>query len=456
MKKWIGEIEGIIGDKERIFTDLAHLIPYSTDSSTFKNNPDVVVFPENKEEISEIVKVCNREKIPITPRGSGVGYTGGAVPIEGGVLLSLTKMNKILEIDLDNLIATVEPGVITKTLQDEVKKYGLFYPPDPASLKISTIGGNVAECAGGMSAVKYGVTKHFVLGMEVVIPTGEILRFGGKVFKNVTGYDLTSLMVGSEGTLGIMTEIQLKLLPLPEVRRTMMVLFRDMYKGAKTVSEIIINKIIPVAIEFLDGDSIRCIKDYKNINSWEDMDGMLIIELDGKEEDTKRDMKKLEKIVKKMDGKIFKVAENEEEREEIWETRRALSPAIGKINNTKVNEDIVVPRNKIPDILHKIKEIGKKYNLNIICFGHAGDGNIHTNIMIDGRNLDEVKRSKMAVKEIFSETIKLGGFISGEHGIGLAKKPYLKMNLQKETVELLKRIKRAFDPNNILNPGKIF
>ncbi|HLA50931.1 MAG TPA: FAD-linked oxidase C-terminal domain-containing protein [Thermodesulfobacteriota bacterium] len=463
-KNLIKELTHIIG-KENIRTDKEYLICYSYDATNQKFLPDAVVFPKNADEISLILKLANKEGFPVVPRGAGSGFSGGSLPVEGGVVVSLERMNKILKIDADNLIAVVEPGVITGELQWAVEDLGLFYPPDPSSLKFCTMGGNVAECAGGPRAVKYGVTKDYVLGLEVVLPTGDIINTGTQTLKDVVGYDLTKLMVGSEGTLGIVTKIILKLLPLPEATKTMLAVFSDMRDAAATVSRIISSKIIPSTLEFMDKKSISCVDEYASIGLPADVEALLLIEVDGAKELIEKQAEGIKKICLDNRAKEVRIAGDKKEVKKLWQIRRAISPALAKLKPNKINEDIVVPRSKIPDAITGVREIAKKYNLINANFGHAGDGNIHVNIMIDkpvpegfnqGSDKDEFERAEKAVKEIFELVLDLGGTISGEHGIGISKMPYVGMELSQPAIEVMKKIKQVLDPKGILNPGKIF
>ena len=453
--KIISRIEQVAG-KENVFPDRETRTCYSYDATNIKYLPDLIVFLSSAQQISELLKLANEFRFPVIPRGAGTGFTGGSLPVEGGVVFVLTKMNRILQIDSENLIAIVEPGVVTANLQKEVEKIGLFYPPDPASLKSSTLGGNVAECAGGMRAVKYGVTKDYVMGLEVVLPTGEIITTGGKTVKGVVGYDLTKLMVGSEGTLGIITKIILRLLPLPQDKRTMLAIFSSIDSAANTVSQIISSRIIPTTLEFMDNATIRCVEDYSHLGLPVDAGALLIIEVDGRSEALAREVEEISQICRENKAIELKIARDSREAEELWKARRSVSQAVVKLNPTKINEDITVPRSRVPDILKRLNEIGKKYNLVIVNFGHAGDGNIHVNVLIDKENADEVERAKVAVKEIFQAALDLEGTLSGEHGVGITKMPYIHLELGDMGLEVMKRIKRAFDPNNILNPGKVF
>jgi glycolate oxidase len=448
-------IKNIVG-KENVAEDKETRICYSYDATNLRYLPDLIVYPFNREQISAILKLANEARFPVIPRGAGTGFTGGTLPVEGGVVLVLTKMNRVLQIDPENLVAVVEPGVVTYHLQQEVEKIGLFYPPDPASLKSSTIGGNVAECAGGPRAVKYGVTKDYVLGLEVVLPTGEIITTGAQTVKSVVGYDLTKLLVGSEGTLGIITKIILRLLPLPKAKRTMLAMFPNIEAAATTVSQIISSRIIPTTLEFMDNATIRCVEDYLHMGLPVEAGALLIIEVDGAPEVLNGEVGEIQKICQANRAIETKVAKDDKEAEELWKARRAVSSAVVKLNPTKINEDVTVPRSKVANLLRQMEAISKKHNLIIVNFGHAGDGNIHVNVLIDRRKPGEEERAHLAVKEIFEATLGLGGTLSGEHGIGITKAPYLAMELGDMGLKVMKRIKQSFDPNNILNPGKIF
>jgi len=454
-KSVIQGIRNIVG-KENVAEDKETRICYSYDATNLRYLPDLIVYPFNREQISAILKLANEARFPVIPRGAGTGFTGGTLPVEGGVVLVLTKMNRVLQIDPENLVAVVEPGVVTYHLQQEVEKIGLFYPPDPASLKSSTIGGNVAECAGGPRAVKYGVTKDYVLGLEVVLPTGEIITTGAQTVKSVVGYDLTKLLVGSEGTLGIITKIILRLLPLPKAKRTMLAMFPNIEAAATTVSQIISSRIIPTTLEFMDNATIRCVEDYLHMGLPVEAGALLIIEVDGAPEVLNGEVGEIQKICQANRAIETKVAKDDREAEELWKARRAVSSAVVKLNPTKINEDVTVPRSKVANLLRQMEAISKKHNLIIVNFGHAGDGNIHVNVLIDRRKPGEEERAHLAVKEIFEATLGLGGTLSGEHGIGITKAPYLAMELGDMGVKVMKRIKQSFDPNNILNPGKIF
>jgi len=446
------DLKKIVGPSH-LYTSAEEMAVYSYDATQREATPWAVARPMSPREISEIVKLANQELFPVVPRGAGTGMSGGSVPVRGGLVLSLERMNRILEIDEENLVAVVEPGVVTGDLQNEVESRGLFYPPDPASSRFCTMGGNVAECAGGLRAVKYGVTKDYVLGLEVVLPTGEIITTGARTAKSVAGYDLTKLIVGSEGTLGIVTRITVKLLPLPESVRTLSAFFSDVSSAAGAASNIMKSRMLPRALEFVDQAALRAVESYLKEDLSRGAAAMLLVEVDGPPEATGRQADRIAEIMSRAGAIRVTKAETDADRERLWSARRAISPALYAIKPKKLNEDIVVPRSKIPEILNEIGMIAKKHELLIVNFGHAGDGNIHTNILLDEADRP---RAETAVKEIFAATLRLGGSISGEHGIGLAKAAYLPMELGEEAIAAMKRIKRALDPNNILNPGKIF
>ena len=452
--KTIDEIIKIVG-KENALTSLEERKCYSYDARTDGAIPDLVVFPSSANEVSQILILANKLHFPVIPRGQGSGLTGGSVPVKGGVVLTFTRMNKILEIDTKNLVAIVEPGVITFVFQEEVAKHGLFYPPDPASYKYSSIGGNVAECSGGPNSMKYGVTRDYVLGLEVVKATGEIITTGVKTMKGVVGYDLTRLLVGSEGTLGVITKIILKLIPAPEAKATILALFKKVEDTAEAVSGIVAAKIVPSTIEFMDRASIRCSEQANPMGIPEDIEGLLLIEIDGNTDSIESLAEKIKTVLIAHNAAEVTLTQDPSEADKLWQARRVVSQATYNLNPVKIAEDVVVPRSNIPKLIRFLEEMGKKYGLPILSFGHAGDGNFPVSLMIKDTPEDYTKAHK-AVEEIFSETIRLGGTLSGEHGIGTSKAPYLSMELSTEVIETMKSIKRVFDPNNILNPGKIF
>jgi glycolate oxidase len=424
----------------RVLTDREDLVCYGFDASLKDGIPLAVVKPDDTHDVSKVAAYAFEKNHPIVPRGAGTGMTGGSVPLKNSIILSLEGMNRIIDIDKKNMIACVEPGVINAHLQEQLEEQGLFYPPDPASMKFCTLGGNVAENAGGPRAVKYGVTKDYVLGLETVLPHGRVLNTGGKNYKDVVGYDLTRLMVGSEGTLGVITKIFLKVLPLPE---------------ARTVSRITSSSIIPRTLEIMDHESIRAIENYKKYGLPQDADALLLIEVDGSHISVSNDAEKIAAICSYNNGKVS-VADDIYSRNRIWEARRSISQALYNIKPSKINEDIVVPRGRVPEMLAELKKISDRYNLIIANFGHAGDGNIHVNIMTDRNDKEEYVKAERAVKDIFEATVKLEGTISGEHGIGLTKKEFIDMELSEVSIKLMKEVKSVFDPKGIMNPGKIF
>ncbi|MFP5113914.1 glycolate oxidase subunit GlcD [Bacillaceae bacterium C204] len=430
---------------------------YSYDATpNFQSMPDAVMSPRNSAEVSQILKVCNEYKIPIVPRGSGTNLCAGTCPTEGGIVLLFKHMNQILEIDEENLTITVQPGVITLDLINKVEEKGLFYPPDPSSMKISTIGGNINENSGGLRGLKYGVTRDYVIALEVVLPNGDIIRTGGKLAKDVAGYDLTRLFVGSEGTLAVITEATLKLIPMPETKQTMLALYQDLSAAANSVSKIIANKIIPTTLEFLDQPTLKVVEEFAQIGLPTDVKAVLLIEQDGPPEIVERDLLKMAEVCRQEKAVSIQVAASEEEADALRTARRAALSAIARLAPTTILEDATVPRSEIANMVQAINEITEKYELTICTFGHAGDGNLHPTCATDARNHEEMERVEQAFEEIFEKAIALGGTITGEHGVGAMKAPYLEWKLKEEGIAAMKAIKSAFDPNNIMNPGKVF
>ncbi|MEH7252516.1 glycolate oxidase subunit GlcD [Neobacillus niacini] len=430
---------------------------YSYDATpNFQSMPDAIVSPRNAEEVSKILMLCNEYRVPIVPRGSGTNLCAGTCPTEGGVVLLFKHMNKILEIDEENLTITVQPGVITLDLIHAIEEKGLFYPPDPSSMTISTIGGNINENSGGLRGLKYGVTRDYVIGLEAVLANGDIIRTGGKLAKDVAGYDLTRLFVGSEGTLCVITEATLKLVPMPETRKTMLALYQDLSAAARSVSKIIANKIIPTTLEFLDQATLKVVEDYAQIGLPTDVQAVLLIEQDGPPEVVDRDMKKIAEVCKQEQAVSIQIAATEEEAMALRTARRAALSAIARLKPTTILEDATVPRSEIANMVKAINEITEKYQLTICTFGHAGDGNLHPTCATDARDHEEMERVEKAFAEIFEKAIELGGTITGEHGVGAMKAPYLEWKLKKEGIAAMMGIKQAFDPNNIMNPGKVF
>lgn len=446
----------IVG-KENFEDSKIERVSYSFDSTpNMQAMPDAVISPRNAKEVSDIVKVCNEFRVPVVPRGSGTNLCGGTCPTEGGIVLLFKHMNKILEIDEENLTVTVQPGVITLQMANAVEAKGLFYPPDPGSMKISTIGGNINENSGGLRGLKYGVTRDYVIALEVVLANGDILRTGGKLAKDVAGYDLTRLMVGSEGTLGIITEATLKLIPKPETKKTMLALYQDLESAARSVSKIIANKIIPITLEFLDQPTLKVVEDYAQIGLPTDAKAVLLIEQDGAPEVVNRDIEKIIEVCKQEGAVSVQVAQSDEEAEKLTTARRTALSALARLMPTTILEDATVPRSEIAKMVNAIGKIAEKYKLDICTFGHAGDGNLHPTCPTDSRNHEEMERVEMAFAEIFEKAVELGGTITGEHGVGVMKAPYLELKLGKEGIAVMKAIKQALDPNNIMNPGKVF
>lgn len=432
-------------------TEPEDLLCYSFDASGYGDMPLAVLWPEKTEDVIRIMKYAYENNLPVVPRGAGTGMTGGSVPLKGCLVISLERMNRIIDIDRENMTALVEPGLINGRFQREIEKEGLFYPPDPASMDFCTIGGNVACNAGGPRALKYGVTRDYVMELEAVLPDGTPVITGVKTHKGVVGYDLTRLLVGSEGTLAVITKIRLKLLPLPEDIVTLLALFDDLAASGKAVSTILSSGIIPRTIEFMDREAIRAVEDFHPLGLPAEAEALLLIELDGPVNTIKREADKVIEILHRLNSDV-RMAEDERARDKLWEARRSLSPALYHISPLKINQDIVVPRNRIPDMLSGLKRLSEEKGLRIVNFGHAGDGNIHVNIMVGDE--EEYWKGQAIVKEIFGLTLSLGGTISGEHGVGMTKIPYINMEIKERELSLMRGIKGIFDPRGILNPGK--
>ena len=455
-EKDIEFFKSVVGE-DNIYTDKAHKRAYSYDATRESYEPDAVIFPRDEEDISKILKYCNENRIIIVPRGAGSGFTGGALPVNGGVVLGFEKyMNKILEIDEKNMLAIVQPGVINKDLQKYVESKGLFYPPDPASEDYSTIGGNVSENAGGMRAAKYGITKDFVMALRAVLPNGDIIRAGKRTIKDVAGYNIAGILIASEGTLGVITEITLKLLPKPKFAKSYMGVFPDVKSAMNAVFKSLASGANPVAMEFLDSLVVKAVKQKLGIELPSDAGALLIGDVDGNViEEVDFQLDTLKKSFFENGASDFRVAEQKEKRDEIWRARRGASQSITIYGSKKLNEDISVPRSMLPEALEEIYKIGEKYNFKVPCFGHAGDGNIHVNVMVDGSDKKELEDGHKAIREIFKLVVDMGGTLSGEHGIGLSKAEFMNIAFNEAEINLFKRVKEAFDPNNILNPGKM-
>ena len=430
---------------------------YGVDALQRGHPADLVVLPGSTPEIAAIARLCDEARVPLVVRGAGTGYTGGAVPVHGGVVVSLERLNRILEIDEENLLARVQPHVVTGDLQDAVERVGLFYPPDPASLKQSVIGGNVAECAGGPRAFKYGTTKQYVLGLEAVLATGEVIHTGSKAVKNVVGYDLTHVLVGSEGTLAILTEIILRLVPKPLARATLRATFANVGDAVAAVSGLLRARVVPAAIELIDGECLDAVAQYLETRLAPAGTGaMLIVEVDGVPGAVTEEIARVDDACRRSGARESLRARNETEREELWRVRREISPALKVISPIKFNHDVVVPRGRVAELFGLVDRLRREWELRMPCFGHAGDGNIHVNVMVDPGDADGIRRAHAAERMLFEGVIALEGSISGEHGIGLAKAPYIRLELSPEEIALMMRLKQAFDPHGILNPGKMF
>jgi glycolate oxidase len=453
---FVQEIAAIVGAAHVLRDDDSRLA-YGTDALKRGHPADLVVLPGTTAEIAAIARLCHEMRVPLVPRGAGTGYTGGAVPLLGGVVLSLERLNRILAIDEENLLAVVQPAVITGDLQRAVEAHGLFYPPDPQSLNESSIGGNVAECAGGPRAFKYGVTRRYVLALEAVLPNGAVIRTGSKAVKNVVGYDLTQLLVGSEGTLAIITEVTLRLMPKPPAVATLRACFADVPTAARAVTALLRRRVVPVTLELVDQDSLDALAAYVGSRlAPEGTGALLLVEVDGTPEAVASEVVEVAEACREVGAIEVLTARDGGERDELWRVRRELSYALRPIAPRKINNDVVVPRGRVPELFVLVERLRHTYRLRIPSFGHAGDGNIHVNIMIDPANADELARAEAAVGELFRGVVALEGSISGEHGIGFSKAPYLSLELSAETIAIMKRVKDAFDPHGILNPGKIF
>lgn len=448
------KLKDFVGE-ENYYDDEAHLQAYCYDATRERYVPDCVIFPKNEDEICKILKYCNENRIAIIPRGAGSGFTGGALPSNGGVILAMEKyFNNILEIDKKNMIVRVQPGVVNKHLQDAVEKEGLFYPPDPASQEYSTIGGNVSENAGGMRAAKYGITKDYVMAIRAVLPNGEIIRAGKKTIKDVAGYNIAGILIASEGTLAVITEITLKLIAKPKLKKSAMGIFATIEDAMNAVYKTMTSGVTPVAMEFLDNLSIRAVESKFNKGLPINAGAILITEVDGNlNEEIMYQLDQIEQKFKENGCIEFHIAKDDKEAADIWFARRNASQSINIYGKKKLNEDITVPRSKLPELLKKIDEIGKKYGFKIPCFGHTGDGNVHTNVMVE--DLKDIDKGYEAIEEIFKIVVALEGTLSGEHGIGLSKAPFMHLAFTQAEMELFRSLKKAFDPNNILNPGKM-
>ncbi len=455
-KHIIAKLQKIAG-KDGVLSTPEDLAVYSYDATFAEHRPDVVVLPRTTEQVSQVVMLAGQERIPLVARGMGSGMAAASVPFDGGITLAMTRMNRILEIDEVNATAHVESGLITVDLQAGVEKLGLFYPPDPSSVRHSTIGGNIACNAGGPRCLKYGVTGDYVLGLTVVLADGRILRTGGKCIKDVVGYDLTALFTGSEGTLGVITEALLRLITKPKFARTALVEFPSLEDASRTVNAILAAGILPATMELMDETAVACIEEAMQLGLPLDVEAILLIETDGSDEHAvRREIEAVEEICMECGARQVTVARDESERSKLWQARRSVSPALARKAPNKLGEDITVPRGAIPEAIRRIKAISAKHGLPIVIFGHAGDGNLHPNILFDKRDPKQWAKVEQMVAEEFAVALDLGGTLSGEHGVGALKRPYMEQAQGPVSIEVQKRIKAALDPVNILNPGKIF
>ena len=450
----LNELATIVG-QEHLLTSPEDLVCYSYDGTFAEELPDAVVSPDSTQEVSAILKVAHQNDLPVIARGMASGLAGGTVPFGGGLVLNLTRMDDIREIDAENMTATAQAGVITADLATAVEAQGLFYPPDPASLRQSTLGGNVACNSGGPACLKYGVTGDYVMALEAVLADGRVLRTGNKCLKDVTGYDLVHLLVGSEGTLAVITEVTVKLLPMPEAKRTALAVFEDIAQASHAVNDILLAGVLPSTLEIVDETAINCVEAYMQLGLDCTAGAMLLVETDGDPESASRQIGVVAEVCRKGGAKDVQVAHDETEREDLWRARRSISPSLGRVRPNKLGEDIVVPRSAIPSMVVRIKQIAIKYDLPIVIFGHAGDGNLHPNILFDKRDPEEWERVEAAVADLFAAAVELGGTLSGEHGVGVLKRPYLEMAVGPLAVEVMQGIKKALDPKGILNPGKV-
>lgn len=456
-ERLLAQLRAVVGP-QNVLSGPAELLAYSYDGTFQQRVPDVVVSPATTEEVSQLLRLAFQESVPVIPRGAGTGLAGGTIPLTGGLILNLTRMNRIQEIDRVNFFATVEAGVVTAQLQTEVEKLGLFYPPDPASLNQCTLGGNAACNAGGPRCLKYGVTKDYVLGMTVVLADGQVLHLGGKLLKNVTGYQLAQLFVGSEGTLGVITELILKLRPLPRARSTAAAFFPSLEDAARGVVAITGRGILPVALELMDGTTINLVEDYLGIGLPRNVDAMLVLEQDGgREEEVAREVEEMAQICREMGASHVQTASTPEAREELWRARRAVSAALGRYGlPNRLGEDIVVPRSQMVAMIRRVREIGQEHQIPVPIFGHAGDGNLHPNFLFDLRKPGDLERVEKAAAQVFRAALELGGTLSGEHGIGTLKRDFLEEDMGPAAVSVMGAIKKTLDPKGILNPGKVF
>ncbi|NBR87428.1 MAG: FAD-binding protein [Verrucomicrobia bacterium] len=452
----LAQLRALVG-ADQVLTSKEDLIPYSFDgTAAMSQMPGCVVFVTSTEQIAGVLRLANANQLPVVTRGSGTGLSGGSLPSPDCIVMCTAKMNRILEVDRANLTTLVEPGVTTLAIADAAAAAGLFYPPDPGSMKISTIGGNVAENSGGLRGLKYGITRNYVMGLEVVLPDGEVLWTGNKCVKDVAGFSLKDLFVGSEGTLGVMTKVLLKLIPKPAAKKTMVATFSAMDAAAQTVSDIIAAQIIPCTLEFLDRTTVHCVEDFAKVGLPLDCEALLLMETDGHPAAVEDEAAKMVELAKKNGAMEVRVAKDEAEATKLAAARRSAFSALARLAPTTILEDATVPRSELAKMVRFVEVVAKKYNLRVGTFGHMGDGNLHPTFLTDERNHAEMHRVHEAFKEIFDEAIRLGGTITGEHGIGLAKKDFLPKFLGPASLRVHRELRKVLDPHGILNPGKMF
>ena len=449
------ELRDVIG-RENVFDNIEERVCYSFDATKEKSIPDLVIRPHSTEQVSNVVSIANKHNIPVCPRGAGTGLSGGSVPIKGGIALDLKNMDRIVELNARDLTVTVEPGVVTKDLQDEAAKHRLFYPPEPGSAGFSTIGGNVAECTGGMTGMKYGVTRDYVLALEIVLPDGSVINTGSKTLRSVAGYDLTRFFVGSEGTLGVFTKITLKLLPLPAKIGTVISYFKDIDSALNATDSILIkNHLHPRSLEFVDKTCIDAIRGSTEYVIPEEAGAFLLIDVDGNEKNVANDISRIDILCRENSALNTSIAKTDDERNVLWDVRRSVSPSLYKIASMKFNDDVCVPRSKVREVLKRVYELGKIYSIQVAAFGHIGEGHIHLNVIYDdGKEMDLSVHN--LVSQILKEVVSIGGTITSEHGVGDAKAEFIGLELAPHEIEIMKDLKKMFDPKGIMNPGKIF
>jgi glycolate oxidase len=454
-RRVLAEIEGIVG-RENVHTDPGDVEPYSRDATpVFRAVPDAVVWVHTAEEVAGVLRVATRSRVPVVPRGAGSNLCAATVPLTGGIVLVLTRMNRILEVSPEELLARVEPGVTTAALAEAAAAQGLLYAPDPGSRTVSTVGGNVATCAGGLRGLKYGVTRNYVLGVEAVLPTGEVIRTGGRLWKDVAGYDLTRLLTGSEGTLGVLTEVTVALLPMPAETNTGVAYFPSLADAGRAVTDVIRDGIVPATLEFLDAKCIGAVEEYAGLGLRLDAGALLLFGDDGARDTVERNLSRIGELCTRNGAMEVTLAESVARSEALLTARRCSLPALSRLGTLTILEDATVPRPRLAEMVDRIDEIGERYDVPIATFGHAGDGNLHPTCVVDQRDGAAIERAHHAFGDIFTAAIAMDGTITGEHGVGAAKLPFLEAKLGADQMALLRRVKAAFDPAGILNPGKL-